>query len=113
MDLLQSLRYVARCTAAIVNGLCSQKYCSEHCQFAKQNNIGDSPLDALEAALVAERMDSVDSLGGSSRVLSLAGGLSCSACAPHESCKLEAKVSTRGMPLPCASSSAGGTIDSE
>jgi len=37
----------------------------------------DSPLDALEAALVAERRDSVDNLGVSFSMLSLAGGLSC------------------------------------
>ncbi len=37
----------------------------------------DSPLDALEAALVLERKESTDNLGGSFNVLSLAGGLSC------------------------------------
>ncbi len=43
---------------------------------AKPVNI-DSPLEALEAALVVERRDSVDNLGGSSIMLSLTGGLSC------------------------------------
>ena len=46
------------------------------CVCAKPVNI-DSPLEALEAALVVERRDSVDNLGGSSIMLSLAGGLSC------------------------------------
>ena len=37
---------------------------------------GRLPLEALEAALVFERMDSVERRGGSAK-LSLAGGLSC------------------------------------
>ncbi len=46
------------------------------CACAQPVNV-DSPLEALEAALVVERIDSVDNLGGSSNMLSLAGGLSC------------------------------------
>ena len=48
---------------------------SQHTKGVKPVTV-DSPLDALEAALVFERRDSVDNLGGSFNVLSL-GGLSC------------------------------------
>lgn len=50
---------------------------SQHTRMCVKPVNVDSPLEALEAALVLEGRDSVDNLGGSFNVLSLAGGLSC------------------------------------